>query len=80
MLGKIDPFALNFRINGIYRLKDCICKYNAIFNWIILDSVNQFRYGHKIRSPDFFDIIPHTPTQQQGPRCSHRFSSQRKTH
>ena len=51
MLGKIDPFALNFGINRIYRLKNCVGKHDAILNWIILDCFYHLRNGHKFGLP-----------------------------
>lgn len=58
-LSKIDPLTLDFRFNGIYRLKDRVCKNNTILNWIILDSIDQFRYGHKFVLP-ITSVLYHT--------------------
>ena len=66
-LSKLNPLALDFWFDGIYRLKDCICKYNAIFNWIILDSVYQLRYGHKFVLPTT-SLLYHTPPPNERAR------------
>ena len=65
MLGKIDPFALNFGINRIYRLKNCVGKHDAILNWIILDCFYHLRNGHKFGLPitDKYYTKPHPTTK-----------------